>query len=286
MNLFDRLVAQALQNNPELSNLRVVVEKELLHHDILRILSQNNLLSELVFIGGTALRSCYGGIRLSEDLDFTGGLDFNRNSLVSMNKALKDSLQEKYGLNVNITEPTRDTTNVDTWKIKVETRPLQKNMPAQRINIDICSVTSYDKQPMLLLNPYGVDMGTNGLIIQTQSKAEIFTDKLLAFALRPNRIKNRDLWDMIWLHQQSSQPKIELIPNKLHDRKLNIKYFLEQFSIRTKLLSDDPQLSKDFVKEMQRFLPKEKIKELDNNNLWSFIIYLINDFNKKITRLC
>ena len=76
MNLFDQLVDEALKNQPHLSPLRIVVEKELLHHDILRILNQNQMLANLTFIGGTCLRTCYGGIRLSEDLDFTGGKGF------------------------------------------------------------------------------------------------------------------------------------------------------------------------------------------------------------------
>ena len=62
----------------------MVVEKELLHHDILRILSKTDLLKNLTFIGGTCLRLCYGGVRLSEDLDFTGGLDFSRSDLSSV----------------------------------------------------------------------------------------------------------------------------------------------------------------------------------------------------------
>ena len=36
MSLFDQLVDQALKNQVELSPLRGVVEKELLHHDIIR----------------------------------------------------------------------------------------------------------------------------------------------------------------------------------------------------------------------------------------------------------
>src|SRR3990172_13326048 len=100
MNLFDQLVTEALKNQPDLSSLRIVVEKELLHHDILRILSQNNLLSNLTFIGGTCLRLCYGGIRLSEDLDFTGGKDFSRQSLSDMGHALTRTLYEKYDLPV------------------------------------------------------------------------------------------------------------------------------------------------------------------------------------------
>lgn len=100
MNLFDRLVDEALSKQPKLSPLRVAVEKELLHHDILRILSHNHLLKHLTFIGGTCLRACYGGIRLSEDLIFTGGRDFSRESLSNLAQCLKETLFTKYGLGV------------------------------------------------------------------------------------------------------------------------------------------------------------------------------------------
>ena len=110
-------------------------------------------------------------------------------------------------------------------KIKIETRPQQRHLPTQRINIDICAIPSYEKQPMVLLNPYGVDMGTNGLVIQAQSREEIYADKLLTFALRPNRLKHRDLWDIVWLHQQGLQPRFGLIANKLQDRMLTPEYF-------------------------------------------------------------
>ncbi len=72
MNLFDQLVLQAMKNKAELAPLRAVVEKELLHHDIIREMSVAGLLDTLTFIGGTCLRACYGSNRLSEDLDFTG----------------------------------------------------------------------------------------------------------------------------------------------------------------------------------------------------------------------
>jgi predicted nucleotidyltransferase component of viral defense system len=286
MNLFDKLVTEALKNQPNFSSLRVVVEKELLHQDILRTLSQNNLMHELTFIGGTCLRACYGGVRLSEDLDFTGGENFSRNSLSTMGEILTENLNEKYNLKVIVNNPTKDIKNVDTWKIKVETRPKQKHLPAQRINIDICSVPSYEKQPMLLINPYNVDMGTNGLIIQAQSREEIYSDKLLAFALRPNRIKHRDLWDILWLHQQGIKPRFELIPKKLADRKITAKHFLKLFEQRSKLLKTENSLAIDFKKEMLRFLPSEQINQmLDQNKLWSFIIYLINDLNTQVKKI-
>lgn len=286
MNLFDNLVNEALANQPILAPLRIVVEKELLHHDILRVLSQHHFLSNLTFIGGTCLRCCYGGLRLSEDLDFTGGSDFTRKSLATMGQALIQSLNDKYGLLVQVTEPLKDKQNVDTWKIKVETRVAQKHLPAQRINIDICAVPSYEKRPMMLLNPYGVDMGTSGLIIQAQSREEIYADKLLAFALRPNRLKYRDIWDILWLHGQGLKPGFALIPNKLQDRNCTLDHFLDLFEKRRKSLRNDSSTVAEFKKEMHRFLPPEQVLQtLEQENLWLFLISLMEDLGSKIRQL-
>ncbi len=287
MNLFDELVAQALKNQPVLSPLKMVVEKELLHHDILRIMGNHNLISNLTFIGGTCLRSCYGALRLSEDLDFTGGSDFSRDNLSEMGQALSQSLEHKYGLCVTVSEPVKDNQNVATWKIKIETRPEAKNLPAQRINIDICALPSYEKNPMMLLNPYGIDMGTSGLIILAQSREEIYADKLIAFALRTNRIKYRDLWDIVWLHSQGVTPRLELIPSKLRDRHCPTDHFLKIFEERVQLLKKNPEMAKEFKQEMQRFLPAEQIrKTLEQENLWGFITYLMEDLRNQIQKIC
>lgn len=285
MSLFDHLVMEALKNQPHFASLRAVVEKELLQHDILRVMSENNLLHTLTFIGGTCLRCCYGGIRLSEDLDFTGGSDFSRKSLVLMGQMLTDALQNKYGLQVTVSEPIKDKQNVDTWKIKIETRPESKHLPAQRINIDICAVSSYEKQPMMLLNTYGVEMGTSGLIIQAESREEIYTDKLLAFALRPNRLKYRDLWDISWLHSQGIQPRLSLLSMKLKERNHSVKDFVKQFNVRKKLLMTEPDMCVEFKYEMKRFLPAVELQRTEQKDFWAFIVYLINGFSGQIGKV-
>ena len=283
MSLFDQLVDEALQNRRELNSLRVVVEKELLHHDILRVLSESGLLSRLTFIGGTCLRACYGSNRLSEDLDFTGGTDFKRDRLITMAESLVTNMMTKYGLEIQVSEPTRESGNVDTWKLKVQTRPDRKDLPAQRINIDVCAIPSYQPHPMLLLNPYGVEMGTSGLILQVESREEIFTDKLCAFALRPNRIKNRDLWDIVWLHGQGLSPRLSLIPYKLKDRNHTKDYFLNLFEQRIQILKESPKTSTEFKQEMYRFLPIEQVnKILGQESFWDFLTFLMEDLGNQI----
>lgn len=286
MSLFDALVDQALNQQQDLAPLRIVVEKELLHHDILRVLSSAGLLTQLTFMGGTCLRSCYGSRRLSEDLDFTGGADFTRDQLARMSDLLVDSLKAKYGLEVSVTDPVREAGNVDTWKFKVQTRPGRKDLPAQRINIDVCAIPSYQARPMALLNPYGMGMGTSGLILQAQSREEIFSDKLVAFALRPNRLKNRDLWDMAWLHQQQIKPAFELIQQKLKDHGAEVGDFLKVFAARAASLKNEPGIAKEFRKEMARFLPNEVVKEtVNSDDFWKYLSYLMDDYFQQITQL-
>lgn len=282
MSLFDELVTHALQNQKELLQLRPVVEKELLHHDVIREMHQAGLLTQLVFIGGTCLRACYGAERLSEDLDFTGGKNFNKQQLSSLTHLLKKRLNDKYGLQVEISEPSKEigkeTGNVATWKIKITTQSARKNMPKQRINIDICAIPSYDARPVLLRNHYGVDMGTSHLILQAESREEILADKWVALALRPNRIKNRDLWDIAWLKQQGVQLPALLIAKKIKDHRSSHAEFLEQLQTRLNQLRQDPQLHTDFTEEMRRFLPIKMLKQfIETKNFWPYLVNLLEE---------
>ena len=278
MNLFEQLVAQALKNRGDLATLQMAVEKELLHHDILREMSSTGLLADLALIGGTCLRACYGAERLSEDLDFSGGADFRRETLLPLGPALISGLETKYGYKVMVKEPTREDSNVDTWKLTVITRPENKNLPAQRINIDICAIPSHDRRPMMLRNHYGVEMGTSGLIIQAQSREEILADKILALALRPNRLKNRDLWDIAWLKQQGVDLPINLMPKKLFDRHLSFVDFREQLQQRSADLISAPGARRDFIQEMQRFLPSgTAMNTVSQETFWEYLINLIQE---------
>ena len=55
------------------------------------------------------------------------------------------------------------------------------------------------------------------LILQAQSREEILADKIIALALRENRVKYRDLWDISWLTQQGVELPVRLIPLKVGD---------------------------------------------------------------------
>jgi predicted nucleotidyltransferase component of viral defense system len=282
MSLFDQLVDEALRARADLSSLRPVVEKELLHHDILREMSTAGLLAGLTFMGGTCLRACYGSSRLSEDLDFTGGGDFRRGDLAELATILTDRLKSRYGLPIRVSEPVKIGGNVSTWKLVIETRPGRRHLPAQRINLDICAIPSHDPRPMMLRNIYRVDLGTSGLILQAQSREEILADKVVALALRDNRIKNRDLWDIAWLTQQGVELPLPLISFKIRDHKRKTVDFIAALEARLAVLRGKPDVRADFMKEMRRFLPATAMRDtVEKEPYWSYLTQVVTELGQK-----
>ena len=281
MNLFDKTVEQALNNFPELSPLRIVVEKEMLHHDILRVMSEGGLLKNLTFMGGTCLRNCYGSQRLSEDLDFSGGIDFSREEMKNLKELLTGSFMKKYSFRADISEPVRDSGNTDTWKIKIITRPERSDFPAQRMNIDICSLPSYERSPAMLKNYYGIDMGSSGIILYAETQEEILADKIVALALRPNRIKNRDVWDILWLYNKNIKLKANLVYAKLEDRNIDKKIFSEKLKSRITALNGGFD---DFLFEIKRFLPANQITgTIQSSDYWTYVNLVISELCNEFT---
>lgn len=285
MSLFDQLVHQALQAKGELLPLRSVVEKELLHHDILREMSEAGLLRGLTFIGGTCLRACYGSERLSEDLDFSGGKHFKKSDLESLSRILRERLQTRYGLSVRVSEPEKERGKVSTWKLTIETRGPTKHLPSQRIHIDICAVPSHDRRPMMLRQIYGVDLGTSGLILQAESREEILADKVIAFAFRANRLKNRDLWDIAWLTQQGVRLPVKWISKKIQDHRRTPQEFTQSTESRREALRRNPKMRTEFLAEMKRFLPAAVVRRtLQNPDYWSYLVQTIYDVSDEAIR--
>jgi predicted nucleotidyltransferase component of viral defense system len=282
VSLFDELVNEAIRGRAELSSLRPVVEKELLHHDILRELSGAGLLTGLTFIGGTCLRACYGSPRLSEDLDFTGGSNFQRSDLAELGSILTDRLRTRYDLPVRVSEPVKTGGNVSTWKLVIETRPGQKHLPAQRIHLDICAIPSHDPHPMMLRTLYGIDLGTSGLILQAQSREEILADKIVAVAFRENRLKNRDLWDIAWLARQGIELPAHLIPLKIGDHKREAAEFITLLEERLTALGTQPEIRAAFMKEMRRFLPAAIVRDtLERDSYWAYLTRVVIDLGRQ-----
>ena len=218
---FNYLVEQALTNS-QVTSMRPVIEKELLHYDILFSLDQAGLLDELVFQGGTSLRLCYGGNRFSEELDFVGGSDFSSKKLTTMKQCIEEYIGKRYGLEVTVKEPNilkqepeYAELKIDKWQISIVTAPKRKDVPKQRIKIEVANVPAYTRHTLPLTKNYDfLPDGYEDTLIYVETLNEIMADKLVSLPATRRYIRYRDIWDLTWLQQQGAALDVDLVRKK------------------------------------------------------------------------
>lgn len=277
-----------IRANPGLATLKPVIEKELVHYDIFFLLQQKELiLPGMAFIGGTCLRLCYGSGRYSEDLDFHAGIDFKPEHFDAIRLEIERYLADRYGLQVEVRSPKqlRDdpdyaNSQASTWKVIINTRGEQRDLPAQRIHIDIANVPTHEASSQLIRTHYNtLPDGYDAMLFLSSSRAEILADKLVAVPAR-NNIKARDLWDIVWLQQQNTRVDVELVQRKIADHRMhNFKARLEA------RINGLPAYFETglFEQEMSRFLDSARLT--DTIKRPEFIDYLKGRINETLTEL-
>lgn len=271
--MLNEYLRQIIASNPDYASITPVVEKEILHHDIISVMVKEGLMHTLTFIGGTSLRMCYNSSRLSEDLDFNGGHNFKPTDFDGLEVVLQEYLQNKYETEVWVNKPISGKQgDTSSWKISIEKEANRPDLPRQKMHIDVCSIPSFDAENRALINHYNIVVPTEGLLIPVQSLQETLADKFIALAYRARRIKPRDLWDIVWIKQRGVKVSQELIHKKLSARGKEKSDFIEALDMQiTKLLKDN-EVREDFNQEMSRFVPNAiKTRTLDNPEYWNYL---------------
>lgn len=259
---FKELVDVAMEQ-PGRTAMRPVVEKEILHYDIFYALDTAGLLKDLVFQGGTSLRLCRGSNRFSEDLDFAGGKDFTSQKMEAIKVCIEKHIGERYGLVVEVKEPKEmaaspdyENVRVDKWQVTVETAPAQRDLPRQRIKLEIANIPAYTSELVPLRQNYDFLLGYGLVLVNAESLDEILADKVVAFPASVKNIRYRDIWDLAWLQQQGAKLDPELVQRKVEDYHINdYKQLLKDAIDRLPMLID----SKEFVDQMTRFIDSETL---------------------------
>ena len=250
--------AQRLASDSNARFMLPVIEKELLHYEIIRAMTEFNLLKNLVFQGGTCLRLSYGAPRYSEDLDFVGGSDFSAKNLSELEACIAQTLPNRYSVTARVKEPKDDASLVKKWSIRINTTPQRSDLPAQKISLEVASVPAHTKLPkMLQLNFKGLPSSYEDIILFAESPEEILADKMEAFVCS-DHIRYRDIWDMYWIMRR---PNINLQEAQVLRKKKEIDYN-EQDKFKEGLIRVTKQLGsivngQEFNTQMKRFLPAD-----------------------------
>jgi predicted nucleotidyltransferase component of viral defense system len=272
----------------DFGHMRPVVEKELLHYDILFALDKEGLLDNLVFQGGTSLRLCFGGNRFSEDLDFAGGFEFTSRDLKTMKLCLEDYLVSRYGLQVIVKEPASLRSeakyadlNIDKWQISIVTSPDRRDVPRQKIKIEVANVPAHTRiAKPLTLNYTGLPAGYGDLLVMVETLDEIMADKLVSLPATERYVRNRDIWDLAWISQRGIRTKSELVEKKIND------YKIQDFQGKLeRMISMVPDIvaGSSFQDEMRRFIPSSVYQRTLGQN--KFQSYLVDTVSELLARV-
>lgn len=242
-------------------SLQPVVEKEIVHYQILRALSEERLLGEMSFQGGTCLRLCYGSPRYSEDLDFAAGSKLLDLDLDGFSRRLSARLEDVFGDAVRVKVPKSvkpgDTVGLARWTVVVRTAPRRDDLPSQRVKIEVASVEPRTHVLRRLAHNYdALPASLSGWLIGCESKEEILADKLVSFANTEGRYRRRDLWDIPFLLATTpvAEEVGELVVRKLADYgcAFGVQGLLDRAAERILEVVEDGSLAD----ELRRFLPK------------------------------
>jgi len=284
---FDDLVALAL-NDSNVTHMRPVVEKELLHYDILFSLEKEGMLNELTFQGGTSLRLCHGANRFSEDLGFAGGKDFSATQLARMKECIEDYIGGRYGFEVTVKEPKQlkkdpkyTDLKIDKWQIGVVTAPKRKDIPKQKIKVEVANIPAYTREPLSMGANYSfLPDGYGDTLILTETLDEVMADKLVSLPATQSYVRNRDIWDLSWLNQQKATIREDLVIAKIGD------YAIDGYeAMLDNMIERIPEIvtGSKFKDEMRRFTPSDVYDRTLGQE--KFQLFLINNVTKIMREL-
>ena len=257
---FPHLVNTVMQD-PGLDGLRPVVEKELLHHELLFLMERGGFLDDLTFQGGTSLRLCHGAPRFSEDLDFSGGPGFEVERMAGLADALEEGLAERCGLDASVTLPKSsrrralsEGVSVSSWRIAIPAPSGGRDLPALRVKLDIDNAPSHTREVHRVARHYAA-LPDLDMLIAVQSREEILANKLVAFpasVATRNRPRYRDVWDMYWLRADGTEIRADLLQAKMQDHRIP-RAWLEDAAGRAGEIVRSPA----FSAELRRFVRRD-----------------------------
>ncbi len=249
------------------------VGKEILHYDILHVMCREGLLERMVFHGGTALRLCHGGVRLSEDLDFCASPGLSDVQAAGLGPMLKQYLEERYGHEVRASSPKKrdlETVNIQRWWVRMApdaTGRTHGSKPWFRIKLEIADVQEQKFIRSGLVRNYSIIPASHTETqLRVATMAGILADKLVAFPVSlPVYVRWRDVWDIQWMLSRDVRMDASLVQTRLDG--YGIKDFNERL---TDAVRQVPDLlgSGEMATTLDETVPPELAAKTLHNSEW------------------
>lgn len=242
---------------PSLRFAKESVESEILAMSTLVALHGHSMLPpRATFVGGTALRLCYGSPRMSVDLDFHLPPDEPRWQLDR--PVLAAGIEDVIAAPVDVSRPSEQGSRMARISAILPERTRDVKRP--RTMLDVGRAESLDASASNVFlrfagSPPGVGDLHTPFAIMTASIEEILVNKHLALVGRARRVKQRDVFDILWLRQRGVRFDADMLAAKLRAR-ADADQFPRMMKARAEVAAADME-SGAYRDEVAKFLPSD-----------------------------
>lgn len=185
-----------------------LIRKQLIHAAIVKALDGCGALDLLTMQGGSCIAGCYGGLRLSEDLDFEMD-DLPTTELSEdMAQAIENTVRAVFNANVHVKRPAEKkltnpsgTVAVAKWltKVEVEVEERRPDIPRAVVKLKIAKVPHQTSVARRFSNIASKRAGFRDSIVLAEDIEELLADKVVSLLAQEKILRVRDVWDMAHL---------------------------------------------------------------------------------------
>ena len=280
-----RWTNMVLSATPSLRFAKEAVESEILAMSALLAMHRNAMLPpQATFIGGTALRFCYGSPRMSIDLDFHLPPDAPAWRLDR--PALAAAIENVFAAPVDVSEPLGRGSRLARISAKLPERARDLKRPRTMLDAGRGEQLEASATNVFLRfagSPPGVADLHAPFAVMASSAEEILADKHLALVGRARRIKQRDVFDILWLRQRGVAFNADLLAAKLRAN-AEEGQFVRRLKERGEMAAADIE-SGAYRDEMTKFLPADSAWLLQDRGMGEAFARLIGEHARETARI-
>ena len=183
-----------------------IVRTQLVQSAVVAGMDESGLLDGATMQGGSVIAGCYGGLRLSADLDFEMDELPTPDRSESLAAGIERSVRRLFGADVYVKKPAEEkllapTANVPVckWLTRVEVLPDRPDVPRTSVKLEIARLPHDTSVARRYENSAARAVGIPDEIVMAEDVEELVADKVVSLLGETKLLRVRDVWDLSYL---------------------------------------------------------------------------------------
>ena len=183
-----------------------LVRTQLVQSAVIAGMEESGLLDVATMQGGSSIAGCYGGMRLSQDLDFEMDVLPTPEQSASLATGVERAVRRLFGAEAYVKRPSEKKllspsvpVPVCKWVTRVEVLPDRPDIPRTSVKMEIARIPHDTSSARRYLNRAAQAVGIPDEIVLVEDIEELVADKVVSLLGETRMLRIRDVWDLSFL---------------------------------------------------------------------------------------